>query len=125
METIKLSPEIEKLLSDTKVLEKKEEIRWEEIVGIERSALNLWVNKPELRDMIHHKFTDALSSLQEISPHHNGAVRAVLMLHRIAMHPNTGYGLIDEFIEDSRTFGLSGDLTRQDIESLMQIGQGK
>lgn len=118
MELKQFTPEIQRLLSDTESLGRKENIGWGEIVEIERSALGLWLNKPDLRDTIHHQFTDALARLQGIDYYHRMVVDAVLMLHRIAMHPNTAVGLIDEFIEGSRNFDFSGNLTRQDIESL-------
>jgi len=121
MEPRRITPEVQGLISETETLGRKKDINWREIVSLEKSVLNLWFNKPNLRNTIHHQFTDALTKLQEVDHEHQRAVNAVLMLHNIAMHPNTAYGFIDEVVAYSDNFGFAGNLTREDIHSLLEI----
>ena len=123
MEPRRITPEVQRLILETETLGRKKNINWGEIVNLEKSVLNLWFNKPNLRNAIHHQFTDALTKLQEVGHEHRRAVDAIFMLHNIAMHPNTAYGFIDEVVASSDNFGFAGNLTRQDIELLLEIVQ--
>ncbi len=123
MESDHIASEVEKLGSQTLDIANKPDVSWADVVALENVALNVWFSEPELRDTIHHKFTDALTKLRSVDHKHKGACDAVFMLHNLAMHPITARGQIDEVIKYSGDFGLKGDLTTQEIESLMDLVQ--